>query len=498
MATPIDENSPLLNNAADGKSSKPAVEEIEDGTTETPPPETAPKAVLGILSLLLIGVFVSQADTSLMLATYAEISSEFDRLENGSWLLTSYILAMCITQPLYGKLSDIFGRKALLQCAYILFFCGTIVCGLGQTMNMVIIGRAIQGTGGAGMVCMVSILLADIVPLRSVAAYRSYVNVVQTVGRSCGGAIGGYLAQKIGWRWTILGQCPFVFISILLVWWKLKESKRPALTPQEPAAKLSSKFRRIDFAGALSLSLTILSLLLLFELAADGKVERKYLICLAVATGIVALAFFTVENKLAKEPIFPLSLLGISSVITYYLILAIVNATQTSLMFLVPMYVQITERASTGTAGVYLIPAIIGNTLGGILTGIYIKRAGIYKLPTVLACISSALCFTLMICFWGRHINSIHACLISVAGLGTGIAHSAAFVGVTGAVEEDKTAIAGSGLYTMGSIGGVIGLAGTNTLFRLVLQRKLADGLSDIPDGSKVSLGRNPFRDTIS
>lgn len=148
-----------------------------------------------------LGVFVSQADTSLVLATYGKISSEFDDLERGPWLLSSYMLAMCVSQPLFGKLSDIFGRKKCLQGAYLLFAIGTAGSGLGRSLSQVIFARAIQGAGGAGMVCMVSVLLTDLLPMHEVAVYRSYVNVVQTVGRSCGGAVGGVLASTIGWRW---------------------------------------------------------------------------------------------------------------------------------------------------------------------------------------------------------------------------------------------------------------------------------------------------------
>jgi len=269
-----------------------------------------------------------------MLATYGEIASEFNNLESGSWLLTSYILAMCVFQPLYGKLSDIFGRKALLQCAYVLFFTGTAICGTGRTMTQIVIGRAIQGVGGAGMVCMVSILLTDIVPLRSVATYRSYVNVVQTVGRSCGGAIGGYLAQTIGWRWTILGQCPLVAISILLVWWRLGDSKnndtgKAGVTTPTQKGTLS-KFKRIDFLGALAMSATILFILLLLELSAANKVWRGYIIGFGIATIVSGFAFWLIEKRFAAEPIFPLRLLGKRAVIIFCTIIAFATATQTS------------------------------------------------------------------------------------------------------------------------------------------------------------------------
>lgn len=104
-------------------------------------------------------------------------------------------------QPLYGKLSDIYGRKSCLQVSYVLFTVGTAGAGLAWSMGAVIAFRAVQGAGGAGMVSMVSIIITDLVPMQEVASLRSYVNVLQTVGRSAGGVIGGLLTEKIGWRW---------------------------------------------------------------------------------------------------------------------------------------------------------------------------------------------------------------------------------------------------------------------------------------------------------
>lgn len=98
-------------------------------------------------------------------------------------------------------MSDIFGRKSVLQVSYVTFALGTLASGVARDMTQMVLGRVVQGAGGAGMVSMVSILLTDLVPLKEVAVYRSYVNIFTTVGRSCGGLIGGYLAQAVGWRW---------------------------------------------------------------------------------------------------------------------------------------------------------------------------------------------------------------------------------------------------------------------------------------------------------
>ena len=160
--------------------------------------------VYAALSVLLIGVFISQTDYSLVLATYGHIGSEFNELDSGSWIISAYVLAGCVAQPLYGKLSGIFGRKTCLQASYVLFVLGTAGSGLGRNMVQVIASRAIQGAGGAGMVSMVSIIITDLVPIHEVASLRSYVNVLQTTGRSSGGVIGGLLTQTLGWRWYVM------------------------------------------------------------------------------------------------------------------------------------------------------------------------------------------------------------------------------------------------------------------------------------------------------
>lgn len=115
--------------------------------------------------------------------------------------MSAYILAMSAVQPLYGKLSDIYGRKPVLLVAYAMFAIGNLGAGLGRSLGEVIAWRAVQGIGGAGMGSLVAIIIVDIVPMYDVASTRSYVNIMQTSGRTCGGVIGGWLTQTLGWRW---------------------------------------------------------------------------------------------------------------------------------------------------------------------------------------------------------------------------------------------------------------------------------------------------------
>ncbi|KAI4954926.1 hypothetical protein J4E86_006236 [Alternaria arbusti] len=432
-----------------------------------------------------MGVFISQADTSLVLATYGKISSEFHDLESGSWLLSSYMLAMCISQPLFGKLSDIFGRKSCLQVAYVLFAIGTLGSGLGRSMAQIIAARTIQGAGGAGMVCMVSILLTDLLPFHEVALYRSYVNVVQTVGRSCGGVIGGLLASTIGWRWAFLAQVPPVILSIVLVQWKLDVPQKTFKPGHCESTR--DKLRRIDFVGAVCMSITIFTALLVLDTGGQKYDWNHPVIVTSACAAVIGAGTFVVyERYFAKEPIFPVQLLTRYVVGTSYGILLLQNFSQTALMFIIPIYFQVTNNASTGEAGAYLIPSVVGNTVGGLLTGAWIKRTGSYKAPTILASASSALSFVLLLLFWRGHTTVLGSLLIFPAGFATGMAHSAVFVGLTSAVAEDEVAIAGSGLYLSGNVGGVTGVSGAAAVFQIVLQMGLNHALEGRNDASEI------------
>ncbi|KAI5196798.1 MFS general substrate transporter [Aureobasidium subglaciale] len=449
--------------------------------------EQPKRSIFGIISVLLIGVFVSQADTTLVFATYAHIASEFIRLGggswiDGSWIVTSFGLATCATQPMYGRLSQIFGRKPILQISYILFLVGTAVAGIARNMEQMIVGRVIQGAGSAGMVSMVSILLTDLVPLHEVAAYRSYVNVFSTVGRSCGGLIGGYLTQTIGWRWAFIGQCPLLLLSIALVWWKLEEPQHDVELKQS----IWTKLKRIDIAGAFFMSIAILAGITALDLG--SKKASNSVIIVLVTIGVTAAILFALAEKFwAKEPIFPLELLGKDAVITSYSIIFIQTGIQVALMFLVPLYFQVTANASMGEAGAHLVPAVFGNTLGGLAVGAWIKRTGRYKPPTVLASLSAILCFSLLLIVWRGHTSTAGSLVIFFGGCASGMANSAVFVGLTAGVEKSQMAIATTGMYLSANISVVAGVSVASAIFQSALRSNLHRMLGRVVGGEEIA-----------
>jgi MFS family permease len=318
------ESSPLLGQNGERYASTATTSTgTEDGGGAGDSCPTSPKSnTAATISLLLIGVFMANVDSSLVLATNSAISSSFSQLRSASWLTTSYVMATCAAQPIVGKLSNIFGRKNILLISYGLFAIGSGLCGLGQSMWQVIVGRAIAGLGGAGMTVIVAVLITDLVPMIEVAPWRSYVNVAATTGRMVGGPLGGWLADLIGWRWSFLGQVPLTIFASLLIAWKFKKTIGLPDGELITANKREiSKIKRIDFIGAALLSTAIVSFLFSVDFLAEHE-SGQTLKLIVTTSGFFSLIliFIIVEVKYIKEPIFPPMLVLRRDVATTYLI----------------------------------------------------------------------------------------------------------------------------------------------------------------------------------
>lgn len=443
--------------------------------------------VYATISVMLLGTFVAQIDTSLVLATYNTVASDFDALSSASWLLSSFILAQCVAQPLYGKLSDIYGRKACLQTAYLLFAIGTAGTGLGQTMGQVIAWRAVQGAGSAGMTSMVGIIITDLVPLHEVATIRSYVNILQTSGRSCGGVIGGALTYSMGWRFSFLVQVPPTILSILLVQWRLKLPSTAGRSGLTQAQKL----KRVDFAGSIFLCTAIFAACFILETGGQRYPWKSNVILAMVGGLVVALVLFVTSSQIVAEPVFPLRVLKQWAVTSSYIIAFLQILVQFSLMTVVPLYWQVTNKANTAQAGAYLIPAFIGNTMGGHVSGYYIKSTGRYKPMTVVSPFFAIMCMCLCYFCWKGHNSSWASLAILPGGLAAGMVSSSVFVGLAAGVTEADLAVAASGLYLFCNLGAVAGASAGGAVFQTSLKAGLKTALKGVTNGSEVSVVRD-------
>ncbi|KXJ93599.1 major facilitator superfamily domain-containing protein [Microdochium bolleyi] len=361
------------------------------------------------VAALLVAVFMGNADASLVMATHTTIASSFGDLQNSSWLFIGFNLAGAATQSLFGKLSDIYGRRPMLLISYGLFAIGWRVTP--------------------------QVLPSDLAPLRQVATWQSYMNVGATIGRSLGGPIGGLMAD------TIVPDLPAT---------AREDSTRSHL--KSPA--------RIDFLGALLLGASLLSLLLPLELGGQKLSWTDPLIFMMFGVGSVLVVLFaSTEARFAKEPIVPLRLFKNSDVVMTCVIYCAQCAAQVGMMFSVPLYFQITQNVSGTEAGAHLFPAVIGNTLGGILAGVWIKRTGRYKALLLVGATSSFASYVLLLLRWHGDTDWWESLYIIPGGFGTGVSLSAAFIALQAVIEPEDKAVASSVLFLALPVGSVLGIA---------------------------------------
>ncbi|CAG9956610.1 unnamed protein product [Clonostachys rosea f. rosea IK726] len=473
-----DERTPLVNGTHAQAKSDDADTAIENGQCDVVP--TSRATIVGILSTLMLGVFIASADSSIVIATSSQIASEFDRFSEASWLVTSYSLAQCACQPLYGKLSDIFGRRSVLVFSYIVFLIGCGLCGIGQTYWQVIAGRAISGVGGAGMNGLVSVIIADMLPIREVAKWRSYVNVVSTVGRSCGGPLGGWLVDTTGWRWIFLGQCPISAVSILLVAWRLPNLTTPLDSQDQEQGKetFKDRLRRIDFLGAALLP----SALIAFFIALDfvGKsYQWVYIAPLAGLSLVLTLLFLYVENYKAVEPVFPLSIVFKRDVLTANALAGLQLAAQFTVI----------TGMSAAAAGSRLILMVVGNMVGGIVAGHLISRSRHYKAITTIAVGLGSTCYLLVLIRWRGSTAWYDTAIVILGGFGMGMTQSSSFIHLAASLTGKEIAIASMSWYLSANIGMLVAANLFNALHNTSLLAFLKQDLREIDNADKIIHG---------
>ena len=282
--------------------------------------------------------------------------------------------------------------------------------------------------------------------------------------------MGGWLADSVGWRWSFLGQVPFAGVAFVLVWMILPSRVRGSLDEEVRGSKLS----RVDFLGATLMALSILSLLLPLEIGGERIPWSDYRVAsLFTAALFFGALFLAVEGWVSKEPIIPMSVLRHKEVLLSSLIMLCQVAAQVGLMFAVPLYFQVTANASSTVAGAHLVPAVFGNAVGGLISGVVIKRTGQYKALTLGATGGASLAYLLLILRWHGHTNWLESLYIFPGGFGCGIANSALFISIQAALDPKFAAIAASTLYLASSIGMLAGMAGVSA----VLQQSLRVGL---------------------
>ena len=329
----------------------------------------------------------------------------------------------------------------------------------------------------------------DLVPVRDVASWRSYVNIVATTGRAVGGPLGGVLCDTIGWRWCFYGQVPPTIIGLLLILWKLpNKTIKTAKPDDDPTFK--QKLERIDIAGAFVLMVSIISFLLSLEFI-NQDLPMIYAVAPAVIFLLSIILFCLIETRWANEPILPVELFTNGDTLSAYLLAGFQMSAQFSIFYSVPIYFQIVYGSNVAQAGLRLVPAVVGNATAGLIAGYTISRTGKYKLFTMIGNIIGWVGY-LMICVrWRGHMYPIEMAYLFLGGFASGTNGSTTFIHLAASLDQSEIAIAGTTLYLINSLFLLIGLQFSTALLHARLRVRLDAGLEGFKHKEEVSPGQS-------
>ncbi|KAK4508164.1 hypothetical protein PRZ48_001902 [Zasmidium cellare] len=426
-----------------------------------------------IFPAVAIGVFMSAADQTIIVSSKEGIGSELHALNMTSWIATAYFLTLTSCQPLYGKLSDIFGRKACLLFGYTIFGLGCLGCGLAQNMEQLIAARAFAGIGGGAMTTVLSILLSDVCTLRERGTWQGYINIVWATGASAGAPLGGIAADYIGWRWAFLVQAPLSAVAFIAVLFALH------LPSNKEESDWRKNLRRIDFLGAIVLVAAVFTLLLALDRGSNvsWRVPIAY-VPLAISIPLF-IVFVFVEMKVAVEPFAPGHIIFNRTTLACYLANFFSLAGWMAATFYIPLYFQAVDHVTATGAGLRLIPGVAFGVFGSLHAGFYMQRTGHFYWLTVISYAVTAAAMVVIFLFSGPIASSSLAIIIAmgVGGFGNGNGITTTLIGVIANASHEDQAVATACSYLFRSLGAVFGISISATVANQSLRNSLATEL---------------------
>ena len=336
------------------------------------------RAILFVIYGLMAGMFLSALDQTIVGTAIRTIGDDLNGLSQQAWVTTAYLIVSTISTPIYGKLSDIFGRRLLFITAIVIFIVGSILASFSQSMIELAVFRAVQGLGAGGLMSMPLAIMGDILAPRERARYQGYFLAVFGISSVVGPLVGGLFAgaDQIlfipGWRWVFLINVPIGIIALILVVLFLR-------IPRHPRDSV-----RIDWWGATFVIVALVPLLLVAEEGRTWGWTSVISIACYIVGAIGIVVFILVERAMKDDALIPLKLFRSSTFSMATIIGVLVGFGMFGAMLTLPLYLQLVLGSSPTESGFQLLPMIVGLMISSIVSGQIISRTGRYRMFPIL------------------------------------------------------------------------------------------------------------------
>ncbi|HEV2639860.1 MAG TPA: MDR family MFS transporter [Actinocrinis sp.] len=425
------------------------------------------RQILVILSGLLLGMFLAALDQTVVATAMYKIGESLDGLTAQAWVTTAFLITSTISTPLYGKLSDQYGRKPFFLFAIAVFITGSALCTLSTSMYMLAGFRAFQGIGAGGLFSLALAIVGDIIPPRERAKYQGYFMAVFGTSSVLGPVVGGALAGTNtllgidGWRWIFLINVPIGILALVVVARVLHIDH-------------VQRRHRIDVWGAVALVVALVPLLIVAEQGRTwGWGSATALACYVI--GVVGIAgFLLAERRAGDEALLPLRLFRIRVFALGSAQSAIIGIGMFGGITLLPLYLQLVKGNSPTKAGLLTLPLVLGIMIFSVIAGQTTSRTGHYKIFPV---IGSALMVIGMLLLWRLTADSslVYAdTAMFIVGAGLGFNMQTIILAMQNAVPPRDIGVATASTTFFRQMGGTLGVAAFLSIVYTVVGSKIA------------------------
>ncbi len=403
--------------------------------------------IMSIGTLLLLAAL----DQTIVSTALPTIVADLGGVEHLSWVVTSYILASTIVAPLYGKIGDLYGRRNTVFVSVGLFLLGSALCGIANSMTFLILARALQGLGGGGLFVLALSVIGDVIPPRERGRVQGLFAAVFSVASVVGPLLGGWFVEAFTWHWIFYINIPFGVLAVV--------GFAIAFKPTGRRVK-----HKIDWLGALTLSLTLGSLTLATSLGSQLGWTSPSLIALIVLAVVSLIAFVMIERR-APEPLLPLGLFKMNVFWVTSAMGFIVGAAMFGGVTFLPIYLQVAKGVSPTVSGWLLVPMTFGILLASTTAGRYMGRTGRYRLLPLLGTSFIMIGMLLLSTIGPDTPNALFAVYLAIFGAGMGSIFPVVTTAVQNAVSREVMGTATAAGLMFRQVGGSLAVALFGTIF---------------------------------
>ncbi|MBG1231157.1 MDR family MFS transporter [Aestuariivirga litoralis] len=427
--------------------------------------------VLRIIFGVIVAMILATLDQTIVVTALPTIGRNLGNPEYLPWVVTAYLLSSTAVTPLYGKVSDIVGRRKTLLFAITVFILGSLACALSPNLLILIIARAVQGLGGGGLISLAQTIIADIVSPKERARYMVYISGVYMFASISGPLLGGYMAQHLHWSLIFWINLPIGLLALAMTNGLLKKLPR------------HEKPHKLDFLGAALMAAASIALMLALSW---GGIHYPWISVqvLGLLAGSVALwAAFIWRLSVAPEPFIPSEILKNRVVAMGTVTALLIMGTYIGITAYLPIYMELNFGLSASQSGLSLIPFMSGTVVGAVIAGRFMAHAVNYKMPATVGLVFSVVGLGLIAAF--KHNLGLAVVEVLMAGLsiGLGTVFPITTVSIQNAVSPHQMGTATGVMGFFRSLGGALIVA----LFGAVLFSQLPDIASLETGGTKLA-----------